>query len=491
MVPRNQGIIFVSYSMINQNLKFYITTSLVYTNALPHLGFALEVVQADVLARYHQFLGEDVYFLTGTDEHGAKIAKSAEKEGKNPKKFVDEISEKVRELKEVLNLSNKDFIRTTDQERHWPIVKKVWLKLKENGDIYKKKYEGPYCSGCEAFITKKDLINGKCIIHQKEPEIIKEENYFFRLSKYSNQIGEIIEKEVIKITPQSRKKELSNFIKQGLEDISFSRSRKDLQWGIPVPDDDTQTIYVWADALVNYISAIGYTEEDEKFKRYWPADIHCIGKDILKFHGTIWLGMLLSLGLSLPKSIFVHGFITVDGQKMSKSLGNVADPFEIVKKYGADAVRYFLLAEFSAVEDGDFSLEKIKVRYNADLANGLGNFAARVLALQPQSSEVKLLKIDKDIERKIEETKKIAAQKIEEFKFNESLSAIWSLIAFGDKYINQTQVWKIADLELKNQIILNLTAILNSVTVLLGPFMPETSVKITQLKKGEILFPRL
>ena len=258
-----------------------------------------------------------------------------------------------------------------------------------------------------------------------------------------------------------------------------------------MPDDDTQTIYVWADALVNYISAIGYTEEDEKFKRYWPADIHCIGKDILKFHGTIWLGMLLSLGLSLPKSIFVHGFITVDGQKMSKSLGNVADPFEIVKKYGTDAVRYFLLAEFSAVEDGDFSLEKIKVRYNADLANGLGNFAARVLALQPQFSEIKPLKIDKDIEKKIEEIKKIAAQKIEEFKFNESLSAIWSLIAFGDKYINQTQVWKIADLELKNQIILNLTAILNSVTVLLGPFMPETSVKITQLKKGEILFPRL
>jgi len=352
-----------------------------YTNSPPHIGFAFESIQADVLARYHRLLGEDTVFLTGTDEHGTKVAQAAKEAGKKPKEFVDEIAEKVEELKRILNLSNDDFIRTTDQKRHWPAVKKVWLKLKETGDIYKKKYQAFYCSGCEAFITKKDLVNGKCAIHQTEPEIIDEENYFFRLSKYSKAIEKSIEKDELKIIPETRKNEILSFIKQGLEDVSFSRPREKLQWGIPVPDDESQTMYVWADALTNYISALGYFEENEKFKKFWPADIHCIGKDIIRFHAVIWPGMLLSLGLPLPKTIFIHGFITVGGQKMSKSLGNVIDPFELVKKYGTDAVRYFLLREIPSTEDGDFTYEKFGKRYNSDLAAGLGNLVARTITV--------------------------------------------------------------------------------------------------------------
>lgn len=476
--------------MANRKKKFYITSSIAYANAMPHLGFALEVIQADIIARYHQLSSEDVLFLTGTDEHGAKVAKAAEEIGKTPKEFVDGISEKFKALKEFLGLSNNDFIRTTDEKRHWPAVKKVWLKFKENDDVYLKKYKGLYCPGCEAFITKKDLINEKCCIHQIKPEIIEEENYFFRLSKYSQKIKKAIEKDEIRIIPESRKNEILSFIKQGLEDVSFSRPRKDLKWGIPVPDDDTQTIYVWADALINYLSAIDYYNEGEKFKKYWPADVHCIGKDILRFHAIFWPAMLFSLGLELPKTLFVHGFITVGGLKMSKSLGNVIDPFWLAEKYGADAVRYFLLREISSTEDGDFTLEKFETRYNADLANGLGNFAARVLALQAQSPEIKPMKVDKDIDKKIKEAEKETVQKLEEFKFSESLSAIWDLIAFGDKYINETQAWKVSDTKLKSQIISNLIAILNSAADNLEPFMPETSAKINQLKKGEILFPR-
>ena len=242
--------------MLTKKKKFYITTSLAYTNNFPHLGFAFEVIQADVIARYRRFLGDDTFFLTGTDDHGAKIAKAAEEAGKFPKDFTDEISAKFRELTKVLNLSNNDFIRTTDQEEHWPAVKKVWLKLKENGDIYKKKYKGFYCTGCEAFITKKDLVNGKCAIHQKEPKGVEEENYFFKLSKYSKEIEKNIESNEMKIIPETRKNEIFSFVKQGLEDISFSRLRKNLKWGIPVPNDENQTIYVWCDALTNYISAL-------------------------------------------------------------------------------------------------------------------------------------------------------------------------------------------------------------------------------------------
>jgi len=472
--------------------SFYLTTSIAYTNASPHVGFALELIQADVIARYRRILGQDTFFLTGTDEHGAKITKAAEKIGKSPKEFTDEISNQFKKLTKVLNLSNDDFIRTTDQKRHWPVVQYFWKKLLENGDIYKKKYRGIYCIGCEAFITKKDLIDGKCKIHQKEPEIIEEENYFFKLSKYSKKIGKIINKEEVNIVPKERKNEMVNFIGQGLEDVSFSRPRKDLKWGVPVPGDDSQTVYVWADALVNYISALGGLRGDN-FKKYWPPDIHFLGKDILRFHATIWLGMLLSLKLPLPKIIFVHGFISSGGQKMSKSLGNVVNPFELISKYGVDAVRYFLLREIPSTEDGDFTYEKFEKRYNSDLAGGLGNLVARVVTIADKF-KIKSLKQVKNAKIKeiLDKTRKNYKKLLERFELNEALVLIWNLIGFCDRYIEKEKPWQ----EGKNQkeVISDLIIIISSIKEMLEPFLPDTVQKIEkQLKtvKSESLFPRV
>jgi len=467
--------------------KFYITTSIAYTNAPPHLGFALETVQADVIARYHRLLGEDVFFLTGTDEHGQKIVKAAEEAGKDPKKFTDEISRKFKQLANSLNISNTEFIRTTDRKKHWPTVQKIWLELKKKGDIYKKNYKGLYCSGCEAFITKKDLVNGKCAVHQREPEIIEEENYFFRLSRYSKQIKKILEKNEIKIIPETRKNEMLSFAKQGLEDISFSRPRKDLKWGIPVPDDNSQTIYVWADALTNYLSGA---------PGRWPADIHFIGKDIQKFHCLIWPGMLLSLGLPLPRKIFVHGFINVQGQKMSKSLGNIVDPFELIEKYGVDSVRYFLLREIPPTEDGDFTREKFEGRYNADLSRGLGNLVARVVKMAqisnfqfPNSNKFSNSKF----QTKINKTREECHRSLNELRFNEALAAAWELISFCDRYIEKEKPWQ--ESKKQKEIIGNLLFALKEIAELLQPFLPESSDRIKkQIKTGrssEPLFPRI
>ena len=475
--------------------KFYVTTSIAYTNAPPHLGFALESIQADVVARYQRLLDRDVFFLTGTDEHGQKVVKAAEESKKTPEKFCNELSVKFKYLKKILNLSNGGFIRTSDQKNHWPSVKKVWLELKKRGDIYKKKYRGLYCSGCEAFITKKDLKNGKCIVHQKKPEPIEEENYFFRLSKYSKEIEKIIQKGDIKIIPDGRKNEMLSFTKQGLEDISFSRPRKDLKWGVPVPDDDTQTIYVWADALTNYISVLSYSQNSSMFKKFWPADVHCIGKDIQKFHCLIWPGILLSLGLKLPKVIFVHGFITVDGQKMSKSLGNIVDPFELVKKYGTDPVRYFLLREIHSTEDGDFTYEKFEQRYNSDLAKGLGNLVARVITMAKNSkfsafAKAPASKENPKFQTMVDKTQKNYKKALEEFKFNDALVAIWGLISFCDRYIEKEKPWE-GD---KGKVINDLLFYIGKITVLLQPFLPETAEKIQKqlkTKRSKPLFPRI
>ena len=471
--------------------KFYVTTSIAYTNAPPHLGFALELIQADVLARYRRLLGQEVFFLTGTDEHGLKVVKAAEEAGKEPEEFTDEIAAKFKSLTRVLSLSNTDFIRTTDQKQHWPKVKEIWSKLKENGDIYKKKYKGIYCVGCEAFITKKDLVNGKCKIHQKELGVVEEENYFFKLSKYSKKIEEIVKKDDIKIIPEERKNEMLSFIGQGLEDVSFSRPRKDLKWGIPVPDDNYQTIYVWADALINYLSALNYPN-GENFKKYWPANIHCLGKDILRFHATIWLGMLLSSGLELPKNILVHGFITSGGQKMSKSLGNVIDPFELVKKYGADAVRYFLLREIPATEDGDFTYQKFEGRYNSDLASGLGNLVARVLTIAEKVPYQLQIKPDYKYKNKVNKTWENYKKALEEFKFNEALISVWDLISFCDGYIEKERPWE--ESKKQKEVISNLLFVVSNIAEMLQPFLPETSEKIIKqlkTKKSQPLFPRI
>jgi methionyl-tRNA synthetase len=473
--------------------KFYVTTSIAYANASPHVGFALESVQADVLARYNRKQDKDVFFLTGTDEHGRKVVEAAEKAGKSPKRFTDEISAQFESLTKALNLSNDDFIRTTDRKRHWPSVEKVWLGLEKKGDIYKKKYRGFYCVGCEAFITKKDLKDGKCVIHQKEPEIIEEENYFFRLSKYSKEIEKIIKKDIVKIMPESRKNEMLSFVRQGLEDISFSRPRKDLGWAIPVPDDPSASVYVWADALTNYLSAIGFAGGREAFKKFWPADVHCIGKDIQKFHCLIWPGMLLSLGLPLPKVVFVHGFITVAGQKMSKSLGNVVDPFELVKKYGTDPVRYFLLREIPAADDGDFTYEKFEQRYNSDLAKGLGNLVARVVTLAGRFKvKDSGAKANQKLRIQINKAREKYDKAMEEFKFNEALMSVWELIGWCDRYIEKEKPWQESGKD--KEVVGNLLFAVREMAELLTPFLPETSERILkQIKEGksEPLFPRI
>ena len=468
--------------------KFYITTSIPYTNASPHVGFALEAIQADVLARYNRQLGKDVFFLTGTDEHGIKTLRVARELGRDPKDFADEVSGKFRDLTKILNISNDDFIRTTDEIKHKPAVEKLWKKLDASGDIYKKKYKGYYCPGCEAFKTEKEIVDGKCVIHLKPIEIIEEENYFFRLSKYNKKIEELIISDELKIIPESKKNETLGMLKQGMEDVSFSRT-KDKYWGFEVPGDPDQIMYVWCDALPNYISAIGYAEEDKQFKKYWPANVHCLGKDIMKFHTIFWPAMLLSAKLDLPKKIFVHGFINVNGQKMSKSLGNVIDPFELVKKYGVDAVRYYLLREILSTEDGDFTYEKFEQRYNADLAGGIGNLVARVLGISSKI-EFKESKPGKEIVGKLKEIKEKYTIFLEEFKFNEALICIWELISYCDKYINEEKLW-----ETKNpKVVSDLFFVIKEIGNLLLPFIPETAEKIIKAvenKKSENLFPRI
>ena len=473
--------------------KFYITTAIDYVNAQVHLGHSLEKVQADVLARYHRDLGEDVFFLTGTDENAQKNVLAAEKEGVPPKKFVDQNANFAKNLWKKFNISFDYFIRTTNKKIHWSGVKKLWLKCKEAGDIYKRSYTGLYCVGCEAFLREKDLKDGLCPYHLKKPEKVSEENYFFRLSKYQKELERIIEREEIEIFPKERKNEVLSFIKSGLEDFSISRPRERMRgWGVPVPDDKSQIIYVWFDALANYISAIGYGRNEKFFKKYWPADLHIIGKDILKFHAIYWPAMLLSAQIELPRKILVHGFITVAGQKMSKSLGNIVNPLEIIEKYGADPLRYFLLRESSPFEDLDFTFEKFKKRYNSDLAAGIGNLVSRIATLAKRFKIKKLEKKIKDpkLKEKIEKVRKKWKDSLEEFNFKEALISIWDLISFCDKFIQEERPW-----ERRNErIILDLLLALAEISKLLKPFLPKTSemiLKQVKTRESKILFPKI
>jgi len=489
--------------------KFYITTSIAYTNASPHGGYALELIQADVLARYNRSLGKDVFFLTGTDEHGTKIAKTAAEKGKDPKEFTELIFQEYRRLAAELNISNDDFIRTTDQIRHWPTAVKIWNLIFKKGDIYKKKYRGLYCVGHELFLKKSDLKDGLCPLHQTLPKKVEEENWFFKLSKYKNEIRKKIKTDELKIVPEIRKQEIFNLIDDA-EDVSFSRPVESLAWGIPVPNDPSQTLYVWMDALTNYISALDYANDGEKFHKFWPADVHLIGKDILRFHALIWPAILLSAGLELPKAIYVHGFITVDGQKMSKTIGNVIDPFKLIEKYGVDPVRYFLLREIPSHEDGDFSYQKLEERHNGDLANNLGNLVSRVAKLIETKLNGELIFDDKFLDKeatvKIDEASKKVNEAIEEFKLHEALARIWEFLTFANVYIDEHKPWA-SDVQ-PEHILKTLTTsvkILDTAGRLLEPFLPETSQKILaafgrskeskdnvfRVIKIEPLFPRL
>ena len=334
--------------------KFFITTAIPYTNGEPHIGHLLEFIQADAIARYQRLSQKEVFFLTGTDEHGIKIAETAKEKGKAPQEFVDGIAGLFKQSAEALNISFDYFIRTTDKKNHWPNVAKIWRAMVDSGDIYKGHYKGRYCVGCEKYLVESDLENNICPIHKTAPIEIDEDNYFFSLKKYQDQLRQIIESGELKIIPEFRKAEVLGFIENGLQDVSFSRPKDKLEWGIPVPDDDSQVIYVWADALTNYLSGVEYASAGGKFQRFWPPDLQIVGKDIWKFHALIWPAMLLSSHLPLPKSLMIHGFLTVAGEKISKSLGNGISPVQIMQKFGvsSDPVRYFLLREKNPFEDG-------------------------------------------------------------------------------------------------------------------------------------------
>lgn len=495
--------------------KYFISTAIPYVNSNPHVGFALELIQADVLARYQRLLGKDVFFVTGTDENALKNVQSAEKARVEVKKFVDQNSEKFRKLAEVLNISNNDFIRTTEG-RHIKGAQKLWKACRPE-DIYKKGYKGLYCVGCEEFKTKKDLIEGVCPEHRTKPEEVEEENYFFKLSNYQNQLLKIIESGELKIIPSSRKNEVLEFIRGGPDDFSISRSRERAKnWGIPVPGDDSQLVYVWFDALTCYINSIGYADDDIRFKEYWEKGqvAHLIGKGIIRFHAIYWPAMLLSAGLALPKEILVHGYVTVDGEKISKSLGNVVDPFQVVEKYGVDPVRYFLLREIPSGEDGDFSYKKLEDRYNGDLANGLGNLVQRTVTLVDNNLDGELIYkpdlIEKEVKNKIDELFKEYIKNLDNFLLHEALGRTWDLVGYANKYIDDEKPWVAvkADPQEFLTIMNNTVFILYNIAWMLTPFIPETADKIFTtlganrdartlenykflVKKSAGLFPRL
>jgi len=458
--------------------KFYITTPIFYVNDVPHIGHAYTSIVADAIARWHRLLNEDVFFLTGTDEHGQKIEEAAKSAGKNPQEFVDGIVVRFKELCERLNISNNDFIRTTEK-RHMDVANKIFRAVYDNGDIYKGVYEGFYCTGCEAYLSEMELIDGKCPIHNKEAELIKEESYFFRLSKYQKDLIEWIEKNPKCILPLSRRNEVLGRLKEELRDLSISRSS--FKWGIPLPIDENHVMYVWFDALTNYLSAIDYPHKN--FKRYWPADAHLIGKDILWFHAVIWPAMLFSAGIKPPKTIFAHGWWTVEGQKMSKTLGNVVDPFDIVKRYGVDAFRYFLLSSIPFGEDGDFSEKTLIEKNNKELADDLGNLVQRVMILIQKNfngeipRQGTLDEKDKELIEKsdiVDELKKL----MDSFEINKALNKIWDFIRECNKYINETAPWKEKDKERLGTILYNLVESLRIISILIYPFIPETAEKI-------------
>ena len=482
--------------MINRS-KYYITTTLPYVNAKPHLGFALEIIQADVLARWQRSLGKEVFFNTGTDEHGLKIYQKAAELGKTPQEYCDESAEHFKALKEKLDLSFDNFIRTTDAH-HIAAAQEFWKRCDANGDIYKKVYKAKYCVGCELEVTDSQLVNGRCPIHpNKDVETIEEENYFFRFSKYQQPLLDFYNANPDFVIPEGRFNEIKSFVAGGLQDFSISRVKEKMPWGIAVPGDEGQVMYVWFDALVNYISCLNWPEDEKKFEEFWGTKenrnaIQVAGKDNLRQQSAMWQAMLMSAGLPNSKQIFIHGFITAGGQKMSKSLGNVIDPVRLVDKYGTDAARYFLLREISADEDGDFSYDRFEERYNADLAKGIGNLAARVTVIAKKigasmSAETAL---NPEVKAEIDTAQNAVGLLLKDYKFNEALSAIWKVINFGDKYIEKTQPWKTLDTAAVGDLLFTLSQIAE----MIEPFIPQTSQKIKKLLAGEktgILFPKI
>jgi len=478
----------------------YITTTLPYVNADPHIGFALEMVQADALARFWRLQGDDVFFTTGTDEHGQKIFEAAQKEGEDPQTYVDRYAASVQRLKETLNLSYDTFIRTTD-DHHKSAAQELWKRCDAAGDIYKKKYEGLYCVGCEKFLTEKDLVDGKCPLHpSKEPVMLEEENYFFKLSKYQDRLKEYLSREYI-IIPDFRRKEALAFVEAGLEDFSVSREKERMSWGVPVPGDDSQVMYVWFDALTNYISTLGWPEDAEgNFEKFWKngETLQMAGKDQVRFQSIMWQAMLMSANVKTTDKVFYHGFINSGGQRMSKSLGNVISPFDLVEKYGVDATRYILLRHVHPTDDTDITWERMDEWYEANLVNGLGNLVARVMQLAEKHLESPVG--ESLLGRDLFETDKYT-KAMDGFEFSDATGLVWQAIAGMDERIQGTEPFKLvksedADKQFEGrQIITELVILLFWLSRYLEPFMPETAEKIKKAikenKKPENLFPRL
>lgn len=470
--------------------KFYLTTPIYYVNDPPHVGHTCTTLVADILARYHKLTGKKVFFLTGTDEHGAKVAEAAKKEGLNPKEFCDRVSQTFFDIWPKLNIKYDYFIRTTNPN-HEKIVQEVLTKIYQKGEIYKAKYTGLYCIGCEKFITESDLVNDRCPLHPNR-EVTKqsEENYFFKLSKYIPTLIEAIENPKhpnhYQICPEGKRSEVLAKLKAGVNDLSISRA--EVSWGIPVPWDKSQTIYVWVEALFNYYTALKIVQKEN----FWPADLHLIGKEILWFHTVIWQALLLAADLPLPKEILAHSFYVIDGQKMSKSLGNAISPQQLIDRYSIDGARYLVASSFPRDGDRDIGFKKFDERYGADLANGLGNLVARVLALTKRYCDGKVPGPNRNldshplrIDTHIYNWKK-AWRDYDEFlgkyQISEALASVWKFIAEADKYINQTEPWELARKDQKefNWVVYGLLDSIHQIAWQIYPFLPETAQKIGQ-----------
>lgn len=467
--------------------KYYISTAIAYTSGKPHIGNTYEIVLADAIARYKRQKGFDVYFQTGTDEHGEKIEIKAKEKGLTPQEFVDEIATEIKSIWDIMNTSYDRFVRTTDPN-HEKEVQKIFNKMYEKGDIYLGKYEGLYCTPCESFFTESQLVDGKCPDCGREVTKASEEAYFFKLSKYQDKLVEYYNSHPDFIKPDSRKNEMiNNFIKPGLEDLCVSRTS--FKWGIPVTFDDKHIVYVWIDALSNYISALGYlSQDDSKFKRYWPADLHIVGKEIVRFHTIIWPIMLMALGLELPKKVFGHGWLVIDGGKISKSSGNYQDPREYIAMYGIDAVRYFVLREVPFGNDGNFSVDAMVTRANADLANVLGNLVNRTIGMinkyfdgvvtNTRCSE----ELDNDLIKVALSLRDKVDKDMDKLEVSSALEHIFDLFRACNKYIDETMPWILAKEETKKDrlatVLYNLVESIRIGTVFLSPFIPSASERI-------------
>ncbi|MFH1290759.1 MAG: methionine--tRNA ligase [Nanoarchaeota archaeon] len=477
--------------------RFYVTTAIDYVNAEPHIGHAYQKIVADVLARWHKLLGKDVFFLTGTDEHGKKVQRAAEAVGKKPKEFVDSVAPKFKEAWKALNIQPDRFIRTTDKD-HQKVAQDIIKKINDNGDIYKGTYEGLYCTDCEAYYTEKDAPDFQCPFHKKPLENLKEESYFFKLSKYQDFLLDLYKKHPEFVLPKSRRNEVINRVKEGLKDISISRTSFD--WGIPFPLDDKHVIYVWFEALINY-----YTPTtNPKNKKYWPADVHLLGKDNAWFHCVYWPAMLKAADIELPKTVFNHGFLTFNGQKISKSLGNAISPKTLVEKYGADTIRYFSIRQFpfASGDDGDFDESALINRHNNELANKLGNLVSRVSALAEKYGLEKTPIKNLNSKKTFEKTKELT----DNYELDKTLNEIFAFIDQCNEHVQNKKPWETQD----KKVLYELADAIKDFTILLSPFTPETCdkiaktfnfkisikeldkpLKVSKIKKSEILFKKI